>query len=48
MSAAKLGRVRAALVEGATRGRVERVGQFSGDFDFRLERVRVNGRGRRQ
>ena len=48
MGAAKVGRIRAALVEGATRGWVQRVGQFTHNFDFRLQRVRVDGRGRRQ
>ena len=47
VGAAQLGRVRAALVEGAARWRVQRVGQLADDLDLRLVRVRMNGRGRR-
>src|SRR5471032_2911637 len=46
--AAALGGVRAALVESAAGRWVQRVGQFADDLDFRLVRVRVNGRGGRQ
>ena len=45
---AQLGRIGAALVEGAARRRVQRVGQLADDFDFRLVRVRVDGRCGRQ
>ncbi len=35
-------------MESAAAWRVERVGQLADDLDLRLERVRVDGRGRRQ
>ena len=48
LGAASRGRIRAALVEGAAGRRVQRVGQLADDFDLRLVRVWMDGRGRRQ
>ncbi|MCY1522640.1 hypothetical protein D9M68_575020 [compost metagenome] len=45
---AALGGIRAALVEGAAGGRIERVGEFALDPDLRLARVRVDRRGGRE